>query len=102
MDRETFPIEINDEDILELSNKCINCLLCVQVCPILGDNTFATNTYPQMMVNLYRDPEVAKLGIDLAYQCLLCGECKIVCPRNIDTTKAVLMLRRKIINREKV
>lgn len=89
------------EKLSDLSNRCINCLLCVQVCPILGDNILPTNTYPQMIVNMFKDPTILKFTADIVYQCLLCDECRVVCPRNIETTKAVLTIRR-IINKKKL
>lgn len=60
-------------------NDCIHCNKCVKKCSFLA----------KYNIDLY---EFSKTE-NLAYNCFLCNDCKIVCPKNIDGAKISLTLR---------
>lgn len=60
-------------------NDCIHCNKCVKKCPFL--------TKYNMDLQEFSNRE------NLAYNCFLCKDCKIVCPKDIDGAKISLVLR---------
>lgn len=60
-------------------NDCIHCNKCVKKCPFL--------TKYNMDLQEFSNRE------NLAYNCFLCNDCKIVCPKDIDGAKISLTLR---------
>lgn len=60
-------------------NDCIHCNKCVKKCPFL--------TKYNMDLQEFSNRE------NLAYNCFLCKDCKIVCPKDIDGAKISLALR---------
>lgn len=78
-------------------NDCIRCLLCFQVCPVI-QNTYglafpSPNIFSADFPRRETEPMVLS---DVAYNCLLCGLCQLVCPRNIDTPACMHYLRNMI------
>lgn len=64
-------------------NKCIDCGLCTKNCVFLTKYNINLKEYAKMT--------------ELAYNCYLCGECKRVCPVDIDGRQLSLDLREKKI-----
>ncbi len=60
-------------------NDCIHCNKCVKKCDFLTKYNMDLQEFSK------RD--------DLAYNCFLCNDCKIVCPKDIDGSKISLALR---------
>ena len=60
-------------------NDCIHCNKCVKKCDFLTKYNIDLHEFSK------RD--------DLAYNCFLCNDCKIVCPKDIDGSKISLALR---------
>lgn len=60
-------------------NDCIHCNKCVKKCDFLTKYNMDLHEFSK------RD--------DLAYNCFLCNDCKIVCPKDIDGSKISLALR---------
>lgn len=60
-------------------NDCIHCNKCIKKCPFLTKYNIDLQEFSK------RD--------DLAYNCFLCNDCKIVCPKDIDGSKISLVLR---------
>ena len=85
-----------EEITIHQSEKCINCLLCVHVCPLLNNPMTINSNYPNAIINIDRDKQEETLLTDINYYCLTCLQCKITCPRNLDPTKAIMQVRRKL------
>lgn len=60
---------------------CIKCGQCKKHCKVLG------------LYDIYLS-DVKQLQ-ELAYHCFLCGNCRAVCPKNIDGRELVLQMRRR-------
>ena len=69
---------------MKISNECIECGLCTKNCDFLK----------KYGLNL-KDFEERE---DLAYNCFMCGKCKIVCPKDIDGREIALKLRKKDVS----
>lgn len=65
--------------------KCIDCGKCTKNCVFLKKYNINLKEYANR--------------IDLAYNCYLCGECKRVCPVDIDGRKISLELRKEKIEK---
>lgn len=70
-----------------ISKNCIHCKMCTKNC------TFLTKYDNQMNVNF--DLMEFEHHPELAYNCFLCGRCKIVCPEDIDGREIALAARRR-------
>lgn len=68
-----------------LTKECIDCGLCTEKCEFL-------NKYDINLKEFEAERE------DLAYNCFICGECKINCPNEIDGRKIVLKMRERSAN----
>ncbi len=68
-----------------LTDKCIHCGKCTSVCEFLTK------------YNLDLDGFNGKK--DLAYSCFLCGDCRRVCPVDIDGREISLVMRKDILNK---
>ncbi|WP_145994492.1 (Fe-S)-binding protein [Peptostreptococcus faecalis] len=64
----------------KISKDCIHCGLCTQNCDFL-------EKYDMCLQSFEDKPE-------LAYNCFLCGKCKIVCPMDIDGREIALSMRK--------
>lgn len=65
-------------------NDCIHCNRCIKKCDFLTKYNIDLHSFSQRE--------------ELAYNCFLCNDCKIVCPKDIDGTKISLALRSKQID----
>ena len=84
-------------DILDEINKCLHCLLCLHVCPLIVDLNQEIIS-PKIIQNSLRNPINKVYVDDVIYLCLKCGACKIICPRNLDITKAVIYIGKSIFS----
>lgn len=71
------------EKMEEMVSDCIECGLCTRNCLFLD----------KYNINL-REFSTRE---DIAYHCFLCGECKRVCPKNIDGRQIAIEMRRKLV-----
>ncbi len=77
-------------------DECIRCLLCFSVCPVINETAGKAFLSPNVFTaDIPRDLIIEIDAIeDIVYNCLTCNACTLACPRNLDTTQAVLFLRR--------
>ena len=86
-----------EKNLLEEADSCIRCLLCFNVCPVI-QNTEGKAFYPTSFFvadALRRSESILDLE-DVAHKCLICGLCSLVCPRNLDTPRAMILVRKRI------
>lgn len=76
-----------------ISKACIHCTKCTKNCTFLSKYA---NEYEVKfdLMEFEKNPQ-------LAYNCFLCGKCKIVCPKNIDGRNIALSARRKEVDLNK-
>ncbi len=74
-------------DTKKISQNCIHCGLCTKNCSFLRKYEIDLAEFEN------RD--------DLAYNCFMCGKCKIVCPQNIDGRNIARNMRKKIVEENK-
>jgi len=78
---------------------CINCLICVNVCPFSKNDLIVDVHLPKFLLNYQRfmseDPKPYQ------FICYACNLCYIACPRNIKIPKAVIDLRKKYLKKLK-
>jgi Fe-S oxidoreductase len=75
----------------EMSEKCIECKLCVKQCAFLQKY----GTPKEIADNWQLDDSQAQT---MAFECSLCSLCTAVCPVDIDPQKLFLELRRNAVN----
>lgn len=100
------PWEIPQEEAQEVIDyrKCIDCELCVSVCPVI-------RTVPEKLAGPSIFTELAGLdkdrrdeldrvslayGEDL-YNCIMCGKCTEVCPKDIEVKESIHYLRERAV-----
>jgi fumarate reductase iron-sulfur subunit len=102
-DKGTFPEEEFRQKPAQLEtykqySMCINCMLCFSACPVYGiDATFAgpaTIALAQRWNMDSRDRGKSfRTGIlsqhDGIWDCVVIGECSVVCPKNVDPSLAI-------------
>ena len=91
----------NFEKIINISNQCIDntlpngsntCGKCIEKCHMLKYYKISPKTYfEEVKKYTYIDPEIP-------FSCNMCGDCKIVCPKNIDLASAFYAMRIEILN----
>ncbi|SKA83063.1 Fe-S oxidoreductase [Caloramator quimbayensis] len=76
-----------DDIAKDIKNKCIDCKLCMNGCPML--NEYCTSPF-----SLFKDISVDKpLNAEIPFSCTQCGYCFNVCPSKIPLDKIFLSLR---------
>src|SRR5210317_1002962 len=78
-----------DFELLEMSEKCIECKLCVKQCAFLkkyGTPKFIADSWPPGEKAMEKMP----------FECSLCSLCTVVCPVDIDPKKMFLEMRRSV------
>jgi len=76
-----------DTSLFEMSEKCIECKLCVKQCAFL--KKYGT---PKSIADSW--PNKKKTKIKMPFECSLCSFCTAVCPIDIDPQKMFLEMRR--------
>ena len=93
--------EIKEEDAYE---RCVHCGYCRHVCRVY-DTTLSEKDYAggrnRILKSLTKkDIKLDKVGvIDSLYRCMLCGNCRVVCPVGIDTLEVFQTYRRTAVRK---
>ncbi len=82
---------------------CIQCGFCRAGCPTFGETTLeslnakgrVTLAYNMLMGNIEESPDLAKR----LYQCMLCLNCKSVCPAQVKVSTIVRSAREKLVDK---
>ncbi len=83
------------EDIIEITEKCIKCGLCKELCPVfkaLREEQTSPRGHCILLSN--------KIFSELVYQCTLCKACELKCPLHLDICRAIKKARTILANRE--
>jgi len=83
-----------DTSLSEMSEKCIECRLCVKQCAFL--KKYGT---PKSIADSW--PNQGELKFRMPFECSLCSLCTAVCPVDIDPQKMFLEMRRYSVARSK-
>ena len=70
---------------------CIGCVSCTASCTAGG----LTDFYFRRLHTLVRRGEYKGLYEEVG-KCMLCGKCRLVCPRGINTRALVMLIKRKL------
>lgn len=94
-------MEFTQEELKKISRECINCGLCLMVCPILSVKKKTKFQGPRSVAgSISRSPDFLDAK-DVIYYCTCCGKCSKVCAKNIPTDEIVMLIRSKIYERDK-
>jgi len=98
------PHELNlkVEEELVFAKRCINCGLCIAVCPIV--KTFGLMEFlgPRSInVSFTRDKTKFAYKNDVVFKCLACNACYEICPKKIPTGEITIYIKSKIIGAQK-
>ncbi|MGB6064983.1 MAG: FAD-linked oxidase C-terminal domain-containing protein [Desulfomonilaceae bacterium] len=95
---EHFPEDVDNEIIA-----CIQCGFCRAGCPTFGETTLeslnakgrVTLAYNMLVGNIQPSEDLAKR----LYQCMLCLNCKAVCPAHIKVSSIIRAARERLVER---
>jgi Fe-S oxidoreductase len=88
------PYEI---EVVRSIEKCINCGLCINHCPVVAAVGIDRFSGPRSIaVELSRSPPEYWSTADIVYLCTGCGTCREVCPKNVDIPEVVNLIRARI------
>jgi fumarate reductase (CoM/CoB) subunit B len=91
------PYTKREVEIVRSVEKCINCGVCINHCPVIRAVGVDRFTGPRgIAVELSRSPPEFWTSVDRIYLCTGCGTCREVCPKNVDIPDLVNLMRRRI------
>ncbi|GAA0746068.1 (Fe-S)-binding protein [Clostridium oceanicum] len=92
-------VKVKNKKLLESMNdalqQCIDCNICNENCEML--QFFKTNP-KKLFKSILKEEKVKTI---IPYSCTMCGKCKKVCPKDIDTSRIFFNLRKDIVNQNK-
>jgi len=84
----------NLADRIESFEKCIQCTVCSNVCPIVDYDSNNIDMSPHQIMNLLRlGKKHLATGTRMVWSCLTCYACQENCPQEIQVTDILLELR---------
>jgi Fe-S oxidoreductase len=84
-------------EVVRSIEKCINCGLCINHCPVVAAVGIDRFSGPRSIaVELSRSPPEYWSTADIVYLCTGCGTCREVCPKNVDIPEIVNLIRARI------
>ncbi|WP_373598097.1 (Fe-S)-binding protein [Paraclostridium bifermentans] len=83
------------EKINEDKNKCIDCKLCFNDCPMMREFGESPKELMQKILN-----EEVDLG-EVSYSCMLCGLCYKKCPKDINLESTFYEIRKSLLEKDK-
>ncbi|RLB93944.1 MAG: hypothetical protein DRH26_02595 [Deltaproteobacteria bacterium] len=84
----------NLADRIESFEKCIQCTICSNVCPIVDYDSNNIDMSPHQIMNLLRlGKKHLATGTRMVWSCLTCYACQENCPQEIQVTDILLELR---------
>ena len=91
-----------EEVMLEAAERCLNCGLCLSVCPVIGRQKGGEYPGPASVgTSLFRSaPEFWSTG-EVIYYCAGCDACEAICPRGVPVADLISVLRRRVWDKEK-
>ncbi|MCB4782479.1 MAG: 4Fe-4S dicluster domain-containing protein [Sulfurovum sp.] len=102
---ETTQLTPKDEYLTERQSDCIMCESCYSACPVFAVNSSFIG--PFALTRAYRYVEdrreksttyiIDAIQNNGVWDCTLCGECTIACPKGIDPKNDIVMLRTKSV-----
>ncbi len=91
------PYHRNEIEIIRSVERCINCGLCINHCPVVAAVGVDRFSGPRSIaVELSRSPPEYWSTADIVYLCTGCGTCREVCPKNVDIPEVVNLIRARI------
>jgi len=102
--KELKEVHLYPEDLeyMDTFGKCINCGLCISVCPVIeevGINGFLGPR--EIDVSMVRNVHHVTDQVDVIFKCIGCNACHEICPRKIPTKEIVMFLRHKLLMLDK-
>lgn len=89
-----YPPHLKQEILNWQAEKCINCSLCIQVCPAL--TIHPDKPLPIMAINALRFTEEIPYAYEIIFRCTHCGACTQICPSQIQIPEIIANIRRII------
>ncbi len=94
-------VNIEDERLYRKQSSCILCFSCYSSCPVYEFNPkflapFTLSRVYRYVVDTREDSKKSKIDIvqqNGIWDCTLCGNCSLVCPKGIDIKGDIFMLR---------
>lgn len=91
------PYHPYEVEVVRSIEKCINCGLCINHCPVVAAVGIDRFSGPRSIaVELSRSPPEYWSTADIVYLCTGCGTCREVCPKNVDIPDVVNLIRARI------
>ena len=92
-----IPYHPYELEVVKSIEKCINCGLCINHCPVVAAVGIDRFSGPRSIaVELSRSPPEYWSTADIVYLCTGCGTCREVCPKNVDIPEIVNLIRARI------
>ncbi len=91
------PFHEDELDTIRSVERCINCGLCINHCPVVAAVGVDRFSGPRSIAaELSRSPPEFWSTGDVVYLCTGCGTCREVCPKNVDIPEVVNIVRTSI------
>lgn len=84
---------------MDIARKCINCGLCISVCPVVENLGLMEFMGPRSInIGFTRDPSKYTSKGDIVFKCLACNACYEICPKKIPTAEISIFIKAKLIS----
>ena len=92
-----IPFDKHEIEVIKSIERCINCGLCLNHCPVIRAVGVDRFTGPRgIAVELSRKSQEFWPSVDRIYLCTSCGTCREVCPNNVNVPEIVNIMRNRI------
>jgi Fe-S oxidoreductase len=91
------PFHPEELAVVRSAEKCINCGLCINYCPVVSSVGVDRFSGPRSIaIELSRSTPEFWSASDIVYLCTGCGTCREVCPHDVDVPEITNLVRHRI------
>ena len=99
-------IDMDAFELFKTASRCIECMCCLSVCPVLKQkpHLFAGPMALTLLARHFLDPRDSMNRALMAVnegveECIECGLCSSVCPRNADPAGLIKLIKASVLNK---
>ncbi len=84
------PLSPEVHKVLEAEPGILNCISCGQCTAVCTASAYTSMSFYRVVLNLLRGQ--TKEASLMAHGCMLCGKCRMTCPRGVNIHNAVMLI----------